>query len=977
MSRNITVTLADGSQHVYANAPDEITPDQVTARAQQDFGQNVTAMDGGRGATTPPVAPAAPSVPTDVPAVPVSPATPPVAPVAPSAPGTANTPSAQPLEAPDGSLNVAVTGGRFPNKGEGGYDDFIKAGYQTDPTGKIIGPPLTPQQKTATDSANQNVATSGNFLTALKSGIIRGGFGIPERLAAAGERFLPSAITGNTSNADYDQILDQIRANTDADLSKSTSGNILGQILGGTGVGAGAAGLIGKGAGALSAADSGAAQGVGNFLNGLGTLNKGENVANAAKLVATGATAGGAQALGEGTDPLTGAAYGAAGSALLGGGLKAAQVLTRPVRDFLHLSSAGQILSRLTNSTTDQIAARAAEYRDATGAEPTVFETLPLADRNKLLQQAVVGNDNTIEATSNAIRARAANLGPEMQARATQILDPARTQAQTGLLNDLATARGGQNLPGDEALATSAINSPTDMSNFRDTEARVIMQPHDNTPVAQTFSDILPQVPHNENGTITMQDADPAVSAAIRGAVPAGYRAPNQGVSAGDISSMIQTLRGDTGRGGIEANVAQRAVSHLEGVLNDTAPDAAAAHQQMTDAYAARSRMMEGMQAGNATQLRNDVQVGTSRGRAQTVRNAYNTTEGDTGRTLGQGNRILSDLGGSPDEALRATVDVSRNSIGRQLAQNIGEPQAVALTSAAQAQDQSAQALSAASNKAQSGGGGVGTAETLVQAIAGLHPSSFITTKAGAMRKLADMTYIPQGRARTMVDMLFSQDPAMTQRAMNALGNTPNGAKFMQYLASTTGQQTQDQATGANQSPVPAASATTLPPIPEIGEAPVQAAAPTTGAVDENSSPYAPQLKQLYATENPALLALVDRVSKQESGRKQTDAGGNPIVSKKGATGIMQVMPGTAPDAAKLAGLPWDENAYRTDPAYNKLIGTAYLSQLLRKYGGDVSKATAAYNAGPDRVDKSIAQHGDHFIAALPSETQNYVARVS
>lgn len=49
MSRNITVTFGDGSSHVYQNTPDDVTPEQVTQRAQQEFsGRTVTALDGGR-----------------------------------------------------------------------------------------------------------------------------------------------------------------------------------------------------------------------------------------------------------------------------------------------------------------------------------------------------------------------------------------------------------------------------------------------------------------------------------------------------------------------------------------------------------------------------------------------------------------------------------------------------------------------------------------------------------------------------------------------------------------------------------------------------------------------------------------------------------------------------------------------------------------------------------------------------------------
>jgi hypothetical protein len=104
--------------------------------------------------------------------------------------------------------------------------------------------------------------------------------------------------------------------------------------------------------------------------------------------VTTGAAAGGAQATGEGSDPLTGAAVGAAAVPAVIGGFKAAQVLTRPFRDVLRLSSADRILSRLTTATRDALETRAARYRADTGAEPTLFELLPLADRNKILKQA-------------------------------------------------------------------------------------------------------------------------------------------------------------------------------------------------------------------------------------------------------------------------------------------------------------------------------------------------------------------------------------------------------------------------------------------------------------------------------------------------------------------------------------------------------------------------------------------------------------
>lgn len=48
MPRNITVTFDDGSTHVYQNAPDDVTPEQVAQRAQKEFNKSVKALDGGR-----------------------------------------------------------------------------------------------------------------------------------------------------------------------------------------------------------------------------------------------------------------------------------------------------------------------------------------------------------------------------------------------------------------------------------------------------------------------------------------------------------------------------------------------------------------------------------------------------------------------------------------------------------------------------------------------------------------------------------------------------------------------------------------------------------------------------------------------------------------------------------------------------------------------------------------------------------------
>jgi soluble lytic murein transglycosylase-like protein len=83
-------------------------------------------------------------------------------------------------------------------------------------------------------------------------------------------------------------------------------------------------------------------------------------------------------------------------------------------------------------------------------------------------------------------------------------------------------------------------------------------------------------------------------------------------------------------------------------------------------------------------------------------------------------------------------------------------------------------------------------------------------------------------------------------------------------------------------------------------------------------------------------------------------------VSPKGARGLMQLMPQTA---ARMGV----QNAM--DPAANVEGGTRYLGELLSRYHNDLSKALAAYNAGPDRVEQY------HGVPPYP-ETMAYVARI-
>ncbi len=100
----------------------------------------------------------------------------------------------------------------------------------------------------------------------------------------------------------------------------------------------------------------------------------------------------------------------------------------------------------------------------------------------------------------------------------------------------------------------------------------------------------------------------------------------------------------------------------------------------------------------------------------------------------------------------------------------------------------------------------------------------------------------------------------------------------------------------------------------------------------------------------------------------RVESAGNPqAVSRAGAMGLMQVMPGTWAELRQHHGLGPDP----FEPRDNILAGTAYLRAMLDRYG-TVGAMLAAYNAGPGRYDEFLSTG-----RPLPAETRAYVATLA
>ena len=108
----------------------------------------------------------------------------------------------------------------------------------------------------------------------------------------------------------------------------------------------------------------------------------------------------------------------------------------------------------------------------------------------------------------------------------------------------------------------------------------------------------------------------------------------------------------------------------------------------------------------------------------------------------------------------------------------------------------------------------------------------------------------------------------------------------------------------------------------------------------------------------------------------------NPqALSKKGAVGLMQIMPSTGEWAAEQMGIQEFESSLLYDPEMNIRIGTWYISNLQKEFGRNDLLVIAAYNGGRGKVkqwlEEDIWDGREENLSDIPfPETRNFVNKV-
>lgn len=759
MPRNITVTFADGSSHVYRNAPDNLTPEAVSARAQKDFGKQVTALDGGRR----------------------------------GAPAQSQTPQQRQLQKFSGldkrRAQVALTTAErafaenLERRGiSGKARDAALTQFQADPRMRALRksagmPEVYTRREQVRDTARrvvrerQQSGITPAWATSLKAGLTRSLFGVPERLAAAGLYY-----TGQGGNS-YDETLDFVRDKTDAEMGLSTGGNIIGQVSGSLLGGGAVANTIRRGGGRLLASASPIAQRAGNVIQRLTTLERGQRGRNAAKIAGAGAGYGAAQAAGEGSNVLEGAGYGAAGGLALHGAAKGVIGAVRAARGTTRAAtrpfsgSTGKAIRETISEDPAAVASRAAELSRRTGTNVPVAAAL---------------NDADFRAVTDRVLKRS-----------PQAAEIAKGESGKYLRGFMDRMLGHVNQAGKQGNAQ--ITSIGELAQLRRDTADELMAPIAGRELDITklpLDDLERAMARQIGGRI--QGLGPRINEALKDLHPDDLK--NLGLDASDIANARKLLSDygfgksvmasvkemdslrraldAAGKASVASNPAnslafRNAAKSIRNFVSDEVP----AYGQMVDTFAAQSRMMEGFEtAAKGTRVADIAD--------DTLRNNLRTPEGRVGMKAGELFRLREAATAKPTSAISLARDLSAQ--GRltrpaslepgaaqpgTVTENLGELASRNLADAANAETRvlgrmlDTDKLNALAKNEE---GALSPEDIVYGAFLG---NALNSTKARFLASLLDK--LPHGFnkkiANNVADMLFSQDPAKTAQALRAL----------------------------------------------------------------------------------------------------------------------------------------------------------------------------------------------------------------
>ena len=149
--------------------------------------------------------------------------------------------------------------------------------------------------------------------------------------------------------------------------------------------------------------------------------------------------------------------------------------------------------------------------------------------------------------------------------------------------------------------------------------------------------------------------------------------------------------------------------------------------------------------------------------------------------------------------------------------------------------------------------------------------------------------------------------------------------------------------------PVAAARTPAIQPQSPAAQAPIAASVPAQTAA-KSTDQIVREASKVQGVDSDFIRSVIH----QESG------GNTKAISRAGARGLMQLMPGTAAQLGVADSFSPEQNVHG---------GARYLRELLERYHGDAIKALAAYNAGPGAVDR--------YRGVPPyRETRLYVQRI-